>query len=149
MIELMFSLAINVVPSPIKDAITNILGVRALMGTGKYLVLTSMVWKVPSIYNLFDVTTTQLILNTLRQPLDMEDKLSWKGEKSDNSHLNVLGLWKLIWKLKVCPKVKNFLWRVCHYCFPSLAHLISSKRVSCPLDFVLSNSSYEKNIHVL
>lgn len=112
------------------------------------------------------MTTTQLILNTLRQPLDMEDKLSWKGEKSgkcsvcsanricvceiaDNSHLNVLGLWKLIWKLKVCPKVKNFLWRVCHYCFPSLAHLISSKRVSCPLDFVLSNSSYEKNIHVL
>lgn len=46
MIELMFSLAINVVPSPIKDAITNILGVRALMGTGKYLVLTSMVGRI-------------------------------------------------------------------------------------------------------
>jgi hypothetical protein len=95
----------------------------------------------------------------------LEDKLIWKREKSgkcsvcsvyricvseiaDNSHLHVLGMWNSIWKLKVCPKVKNFLWRVCRYCFPSLAHL-SSKRVSFPVDFVLCNSSSEENIHVL
>ncbi|XP_024630544.1 uncharacterized protein [Medicago truncatula] len=38
--EVFFS---TVVPSPIKDTITNILGVRAVVGTGKYLGLPSMV----------------------------------------------------------------------------------------------------------
>ena len=33
----------SVVPTPLKDTITNILGVRAVMGTGKYLGLPSMV----------------------------------------------------------------------------------------------------------
>jgi hypothetical protein len=84
------------------------------------------IWKASVIYNLFDAPTAHLILNTPLQPRVTEDKMIWKGEKSgkysvrsayricvdkiaDNSHMHVLGRWNLIWKLKVPPKIKNFL----------------------------------------
>ena len=111
-------------------------------------------WKAPLIHNLFDVHTAQLILDTLLQQLVTEDKMIWKGEKSgkysvksvyricvteiaDNSRMHVHGWWNLIWKLKVPPKIKNFLWRVCHGCYPKRARL-SSRGVSCPLDCVIN-----------
>lgn len=45
--EVFFS---SVVPSPLKEAITNILGVRAVMGTCKYLGLPSMLGVTPYFY---------------------------------------------------------------------------------------------------
>jgi len=89
----------------------------------------------------------------------------WKGEKSgkysvksaykicvseitDNSHMHVHDQWNLIWKLKVPPKIKNFLWRVCRGCFPTWAHL-SSRGVSFPLDYVQCSNNYEDSIHIL
>lgn len=68
---------------------------------------------------MFDISTTQLILNTQLQTL--EDKLIWKGETNgnylacsiyrmcvskivDDSHIYILGHWKLVCKLKVPPK---------------------------------------------
>lgn len=45
--EVFFS---SVVPSPLKEAITNILGVRAVMGTYKYLGLPSMLGVTPYFY---------------------------------------------------------------------------------------------------
>jgi len=40
------------------------------------------VWKAPLIHSLFDVHTAQLILSTTLQPLVLEDKMIWKGERS-------------------------------------------------------------------
>jgi len=122
-------------------------------------------WKAPLIHNLFDAHTAQLILDTSLQPLVTKDKMIWKGEKSgkysvksayricvteiaDSSHMHVHGRWNLIWKLKVPPKIKNFLWRVCRGCFPTRARL-SNRRVSCPLDCVQCNNNYEDSIHIL
>ena len=123
------------------------------------------IWKAPLIYNLFDAPTALLILTTPLQPLVTEDKMIWKEEKSgkyfvrrtcricvseiaDNSNMHVLGRWNLIWKLKVPPKIKSFLWHVCRGCFPTRARL-SSRGVSCPLDCVQCNNNYEDSIHIL
>lgn len=126
---------------------------------------TSKVWNTILISSLFDQNTTQIILNTPLHPLINEDKLVWKAAKSgnysvrsayricvtdiaDNSHLHVPGRWNLIWKLKVPPKIKNFVWHVCRGCFPTRTRL-SSRGVQCPTDCVLCVSNFEDSIHVL
>ena len=35
-----------------------------------------------------------------------------------------LAMWKNIWSIKLPPKVKNFLWRVCSHCLPTKDRLI-------------------------
>jgi len=67
---------------------------------------------------------------------------------ANNSHMQVQGRWNLIWKLKVPPKIKKFLWRMCRGCFPTRARL-NSRGVSCPTDCVHCNKNYEDSIHVL
>lgn len=67
---------------------------------------------------------------------------------ADNSHLHVSGRWNLIWKLKIPPKIINFVWHVCRDCFPTRTRL-SSRGVHCSTDCVLCGSNYEDNIHVL
>ena len=69
-------------------------------------------------------------------------------EIGDNSHLHMPSCWNLIWKLKMPPKVKNFVWRMCRGCFPTCARL-SSRGVACPIDCVVCDSNYEDIIHVL
>jgi len=114
---------------------------------------------------MFDHNTTHLILNTPLHPLVHEDKFIWMAEKNgnysvrsayricvteiaDNSHLHIPGKWNLICKLKVPPKIQNFVWRVCRGCFPTCARL-SSRGVHCPIDYFLCGSNYEDNIHML
>jgi len=123
------------------------------------------VWKAPLIYIMFDSQTAHIFLGTPLQPLVTEDKMIWKGEKSgnysvkseyricvseiaDNSHMHVQGRWNLIRKLKVPPKIKKFLWRVCRGCFLTRARL-NSRGVSCSTDCVHCNNNYEDSIHVL
>lgn len=69
-------------------------------------------------------------------------------EIADNSHMHVHGRWNLIWKLKVPPKIKNFLWRVHRGCFSTRARP-NGRGVSCPLDCVQCNNNYEDNIYIL
>jgi len=121
--------------------------------------------KAPLIYNLFDVNTAHLIHSTPLQPLITNDKLIWKEEKSENywvhsayqicvneivgnSHPHVPNRWKLIWKLKVPPKVKNITLRVCRGMFSTCARL-SSRGVSCLIDCVSCDNNYEDKIHVI
>ncbi|KAK2644581.1 hypothetical protein Ddye_019776 [Dipteronia dyeriana] len=34
------------------------------------------------------------------------------------NHFNSISLWKQLWALKIPPKVKNFVWRLCNNCLP-------------------------------
>lgn len=95
---------------------------------------TTKVWSTTLISSPFGHNTIQIILNTTLHPLVSENKLVRKAEKNgnyfvrsayricvtdiaDNFHLHVPGRWNLIWKLKVPPKIKNFVWRECRGCF--------------------------------
>ena len=62
--------------------------------------------------------------------------------------MHVPGKWSLIWKLKVPPKIRNFVWHVCQGCFPHHAPMFS-RGIHCPDDCVLCGTNYEDNIHVL
>lgn len=70
------------------------------------------------------------------------------GEIEDNSHLHLPSRWQMIWKLKVPPKIKNLVWRVCRGGFPIRARL-SSRSMHCPVDCMLTESNYEDSIHIL
>jgi len=115
--------------------------------------------------NLFDHNTTQLILNTHLHLLVHEDKIIWKAEKNgnysihsayricvieiaDSSHLHIPRKGSSIWKLKVPPKIRNFVWRVCRDCFPTRVRLLS-RGIHCPNVCVMCGTNYEDNIHVL
>lgn len=43
----------------------------------------------------------------------------------------VQGNWSCVWKLKLSPKVKNFLWRACRNCLPTRVRL-QTKGVRSP-----------------
>ena len=51
-------------------------------------------------------------------------------ELIDSSHLRCSWSWSRIWHLKVPPKVKNLVWRVCRGCLPTRVHLLD-KGVQC------------------
>jgi hypothetical protein len=93
-----------------------------------------------------------------------EDKLVWKPEKNgpysvrsafrvcveeivDMSHLHRNGFWGGIWKLKVQPKVKNMVWRVCRECLPTRVRL-KSRGVNCPSSCVFCNDPHEDCYHM-
>ena len=66
---------------------------------------------------------------------------------ADNSHLYRTGNWGSIWKLKVLPKVKNLLWRICQGCLPTRARLLD-KGVNCTSLCAMCDESYEDTSHV-
>jgi hypothetical protein len=89
---------------------------------------------------IFEAGTAQKILDTSLFPQVNKDRLVWKSEKNeqysvrsayrvcveeivDNSHLQRNGYWCGIWKLKVSPKVRNMMWRVCRECLPTRVRL--------------------------
>jgi hypothetical protein len=113
----------------------------------------------------FDQDTVHEILKTPLIRQVKEDKLIWRAEKNghysvksayrlcmeniaDNSHLHRSGDWANIWKLKVPPKVKNLLWRICRECLPTRARLLD-KGVNCTSLCVMCEESYEDVSHVL
>jgi hypothetical protein len=94
-----------------------------------------------------------------------EDQLIWRAEKNEhysvlsayricmeeiagNSHLHRAENWDSIWRIKVPPKVKNLIWRVCRNCLPTRARLLD-KGVHCPSLCALCDEIYEDTIHIL
>jgi hypothetical protein len=93
------------------------------------------------------------------------DKMVWKAEKNGNysvrsayrlcveelidiSHLKRSVCWSSIWRLKVPPKVKNLVWRICRGCFLTRARL-GDKGVHCPPNCVVCDDNYEDIVHIL
>jgi len=65
----------------------------------------------------------------------------------DTSHLHKPGFWSGIWKLKVPPKIKNLIWRMCRGCLPTRVRL-QDKGVQCSLHYVSCDHPLENLIHV-
>src|SRR4030067_946497 len=65
----------------------------------------------------------------------------------DISHLKRPGFWSGIWRLKVPPKVKNLLWRMCRGCLPTRVRL-QDKGVNFPVDCVMCDGPLEDLEHV-
>jgi ribonuclease HI len=123
------------------------------------------VWRQDLISHLFDEPTTDAILSTPLFPQVLVDALNWSGERNGQysvrsayrihtetitsaAHLYRPGPWSSIWKLKVPPKVKNLVWRVCRSCLPTQARLLS-RGVQCPAHCVLCNEGEEDSTHIL
>jgi len=64
------------------------------------------------------------------------------------SYLHRPGSWNNIWRLKVPPKVKNLLWRMCRGCLPTRVRL-QDKGVSCSTNCGSCGSDYEDLNHLL
>ena len=122
-------------------------------------------WNCHLIHSYFDNDIVQEILGTPLFHQVEEDDMVWKAEKNgqysvrsvyclciedvaDNSHLHRIGNWDNIWRLKVPPKVKNLMWRICWGCLPTRARLLD-KGVNCTSLCGLCDKSYEDTIHVL
>lgn len=67
---------------------------------------------------------------------------------SDTAQLRVQGLWANIWKLRVSPKIRVFVWRSCRNCLPTRTHL-RDKGVECPSICVCCNVDLESRWHSL
>ena len=121
-------------------------------------------WNEELVRYIFEDGTAQQILNTSLFQQVSEDRLVWQPEKngkysvrsayrvcmeeiSDNSHLKRSGYWSGIWKLKVPPKVKSFVWRVCRECLPTRVRL-NRRGVTCPSSCVKCNDPHEDSYHV-
>jgi hypothetical protein len=93
------------------------------------------VWNAPLIRQMFSNDIAD-ILNTLLFEQFQNDRLIWKAERNscytvcsvyrlcveemvDVSHLHRLGNWRDIWHLKIPPKVKHLVWRMCRGCLPT------------------------------
>ncbi|RHN71289.1 putative reverse transcriptase zinc-binding domain-containing protein [Medicago truncatula] len=121
-------------------------------------------WNVPLIRQVFSDDVADRILNMPLFEQVQHDRLIWKAEingcysvKSayklcveeliDISHLHRPDNWKDIWRLKVPPKIKHLLWRMCRGCLPTCIRL-QDKGVSCPTMCASCNSNYEDLNHI-
>jgi len=93
------------------------------------------------------------------------DRLIWKAERHgkyyvksgyrlcveeliDSSHLHLPGSWSGIWNLKVPPKVRNLVWRMCKGCLRTRVRL-QDIGVHCPTQCVSGASGYEDLAHLI
>jgi len=68
-------------------------------------------------------------------------------EVINNDHLRKPWYWSGIWRLKVLPKVKNLVWRICRDCFPTRVKL-RSRGVNCPSACVMCEDPHEDIYHI-
>jgi len=99
-------------------------------------------WNENFIRYVFNAETSNQILQTPLLQSVRVDKATWRFEKNGlysvcnayreiiNSndvllHHRVSENWNIIWNLKLPPKIKNFLWRICRNCLPTRMRLIT------------------------
>lgn len=121
-------------------------------------------WNVPLLRQVFSDDVTSRILNTPSIEQVQNDRLIWKAEKNghysvrsayrlcveelvDVCHLRQPGNWRDIWRLKVPPKVKHLIWRMCRGCLLTRIRL-QDKGVSCPTRCVRCTSEHEDLNHI-
>ena len=92
------------------------------------------------------------------------DRIIWKAERNrrysvrsaymlcvseliDSSYNWRPGYWSVIWNLKVPPKVKKLIWRMCRGCLPTRVRLLD-KGVTCPTNCARCASNHEDLMHL-
>ncbi|CAN1146926.1 hypothetical protein LINPERHAP2_LOCUS15565 [Linum perenne] len=112
----------------------------------RHLQISSLIrngtWNKPLLMDLFDVDSVQAI-ESITLPITLqEDKLVWfllaNGQYSTSSRYSfAMGLkptkdptsvvapmhptvWRAVWSLRVQPKLRFFLWRLCHRILPTI-----------------------------
>jgi hypothetical protein len=121
-------------------------------------------WNESLIRHTFNHDIATAILKTPLIVQVQQDKLIWKAERNgkysvrsayrlcveeliDTSHIRRPGYWAGIWKLKVPPKIRNLIWRVCRGVLPTRMRLLD-KGVQCPTNCVSCNSTHEDLWHL-
>jgi ribonuclease HI len=121
-------------------------------------------WNEQVVRQVFSSDIADKILRTPLHCQVEEDKIIWKAERHgrysvrsayrlcvaelvDSSHLWRPGYWSGIWNLKVPPKVKNLVWRMCRGCLPTRVRLLD-KGVTCPTNCASCDSQHEDLYHV-
>ncbi|XP_050233384.1 uncharacterized protein LOC126681873 [Mercurialis annua] len=122
-------------------------------------------WDVDVITDVLCIRDAQEILKIPLTSSCNDDKWSWRFDRkglytvrsaykalmevNNNTTPNVIWSgWKHLWKLKVPPKVKNFLWRCCSNCLPTRCCL-RQRGMSINTDCPLCLSSEETITHLL
>jgi len=105
------------------------------------------------------------IVATPLYPSVREDRLIWKKENNgeylvcsayrlcmnellDTSHFKGEGAWDLVWKLKVPPRVKNLIWRICRNYLLTRKRL-RDKGVNCTTACAFCSLEEEDSMHLL
>nr|GMC69537.1 uncharacterized protein LOC109164833 [Ipomoea batatas] len=102
----------------------------------------SLKWDSDIISEIFNHRDAALIANTPLPIANRDDKLVWMGEDRGNFTVKscyrlLIGEqpeaskldWANLWKLKVPPKVKSFMWQACSSCLPT-TDLLRIKKIS-------------------
>ncbi|XP_058756815.1 uncharacterized protein LOC131630038 [Vicia villosa] len=144
-------------PWPDNPMVVNLKVSDLLSPTGKQ-------WNLNLIHQLVGGGVAQKIVNTPLFEAVHEDRIVWNLENNDifsvrsayrycineaidTSHLRINENWDLIWKMKIPPRVKNFLWCLCRNCVPTRVRLID-KGVGCLDSCVICGSGFENNNHL-
>ncbi|XP_031116658.1 uncharacterized protein LOC116020318 [Ipomoea triloba] len=121
----------------------------------------SKCWDTEIIQEIFNRRDVALISNIPLSISNREDKLIWmceeRGHFTVKSYYRViLGEhsadtkkdWATMWKCRIPPKVKTFMWQACSSCLPT-ADLLRAKRVNCDTLCRMCHNSDESILHLL
>ncbi|GAU37566.1 hypothetical protein TSUD_153990 [Trifolium subterraneum] len=147
------------------------LGCRWRIGDDNNIPLWNENWLVDAFplepINNIDLTCSGLMVSDLMENDSKEwtvRRISTRGESKgdysvksayricvqeliDTSYLRVNGNWNLVWNIKVPPKVKNLIWRICRRCLPTRVRL-RDKGVECTQTCALCNEENEDSEHI-
>ncbi|KAK3188397.1 hypothetical protein Dsin_027958 [Dipteronia sinensis] len=110
------------------------------------LFISPGVWDMTCIRASFHVDDAEAILSLPLSSSDLPDRLIWHFEKSrdyyvrsgyqvgcdwmsqaSSSRLGRLNdWWNYLWRLRIPPKIKHFIWKACHHWLPTLVNLARS-----------------------
>jgi len=151
----------NVTIFPLDDVATTLANLRV----SDCILPNQKSWNVPLLNSIFNEQIVEHIITTPLYPPVHDDRLVWKKESNDEysvrsvyrlcmnelldtSHFKVEGTWDLIWRLKVPPRVRNLIWRICRNCLPTRTRLCD-KGVNCTVVCALCTVDEEDSVHLL
>lgn len=124
-------------------------GADTSLKVGDLIDTHTMQWDRPRVQDIFMPPTQQDVLNIRLGDLRTQDRIYWKENKANRFtvrsayfvalRLNQGGvvehsrahedkrLWNKIWRLRVPPKVRNFLWRACSDILPTRANIVKRR----------------------
>ena len=124
-------------------------GADTSLKVGDLIDTHTMQWDRPRVQDIFMPPTQQDVLNIRLGDLRTQDRIYWKENKANRFtvrsayfvalRLNQGGVvehsrahedkrvWNKIWRLRVPPKVRNFLWRACSDILPTRANIVKRR----------------------